>query len=170
VEYTAEREETMAEVTETQLPGVGVRYEFTTSDGQRVGVLSHRGGRREIFVYDRRDPDAASTLLQLSADDTRTLSELLGASQVTTGIAAAQQQIEGLAIDWLRIPPESRFVGTTIGDGAFRTRTGVSIVAIVHGDTTVPAPGPEYRFEAGDFAVAVGTPEGLGQLRNLLRE
>lgn len=160
----------MTEVTETQLPGVGVRYEFTTSDGQRVGVLSHRGGRREILAYDQRDPDAARTVLYLSADDTRTLSELLGASQVTAGIAAAQQQIEGLAIDWLRIPPGSSLVGSTIGDGAFRTRTGVSIVAIVHGDTTVPAPGPEYRFDAGDVAVAVGTPEGLGQLRDLLRE
>ena len=160
----------MAEVTETQLPGVGVRYEFTTSDGQRVGVLSHRGGRREILVYDRQDPDAASTLLHLSADDTRTLSELLGASQVTAGIAAAQQQIEGVAIDWLRITPKSRFADSTIGDGAFRTRTGVSIVAIVRGGTTVPAPGPEFHFAAGDVAVAVGTPEGLGQLRDLLRE
>lgn len=160
----------MAEVTETQLPGVGVRYEFTTSDGQRVGVLSHRGGRREILVYDRRDPDAASTLLHLSADDTRTMSELLGASQVTAGIAVAQQQVEGLEIDWLRIPAKSRLVGSSIGDGAFRTRTGVSIVAIIHGDTSVPAPGPEYRFDAGDVAVAVGTSEGLGQLRDLLWE
>jgi len=159
----------MAEVTETQLPGVGVRYEFTTADGQRVGVLSHRGGRREILVYDRRDPDAATGLLQLSAGDTQTLSELLGASQVAAGIAAAQQQIEGLAIDWLPLPPGSSFVGSTIGDGAFRTRTGVSIVAVVRGATSVPAPEPEFRFEAGDVAVAVGTPEGLAQLRDLFR-
>jgi TrkA domain protein len=159
----------MAEVTETQLPGVGVRYEFTTADGQRVGVLSHRGGRREILVYDRRDPDAATGLLQLSAEDTQTLSELLGASQVAVGIAAAQQQIEGLAIDWLRLPPGSAFVGSTIGDGAFRTRTGASIVAVVRGSTSVPAPEPEFRFEADDVAVAVGTPEGLAQLRDLFR-
>jgi TrkA domain protein len=159
----------MAEVTETQLPGVGVRYEFTTADGQRVGVLSHRGGRREILVYDRRDPDAATGLLQLSAEDTQTLSELLGASQVAVGIAAAQQQIEGLAIDWLRLPQGSAFVGSTIGDGAFRTRTGVSIVAVVRGHTSVPAPEPGFRFEAGDVAVAVGTPEGLAQLRDLFR-
>jgi TrkA domain protein len=160
----------MAKVTETQLPGVGVRYEFVTEEGDHVGVLSHRGGRREILVYDRRDPDAATGVLQLSAEDTRTLSELLGASQVTVGIREAQQPIEGLAIDWLRIGPGSSFVGSTIGDGEFRTRTGVSIVAVVRGGTTVPAPGPDLRFEAGDVAVAVGTPEGLGQLRELLRE
>ena len=34
--------------------------------------------------------------------------------------------------------------------------------------TTIPAPGPEHRFEAGDVVVAVGTPDGLAQLRTLL--
>ncbi len=159
----------MAKVTETQLPGVGVRYEFVTEEGDHVGVLSHRGGRREILVYDRRDPDAATGVLQLSPEDTRTLSELLGASQVTVGIAEAQQPIEGLALDWLKLGPGSPAVGSTIGDGEFRTRTGVSIVAVVRGGTTIPAPGPELQFEEGDVAVAVGTPVGLGQLRDLLR-
>lgn len=159
----------MAKVVETQLPGVGVRYEFTTSDGVRVGVLFHRSGRREILVYDRDDPDACRTVLHLSADDTRTLSELLGASQVTEVIGAVQQQVEGLAIDWVTVPQASGFTGSTIGDGRFRTRTGISIVAVVRGDTTIPAPGPEVTLQAGDVAVVVGTTEGLGQFRDLLR-
>jgi len=159
----------MPEVTETRLPGVGVLYEFTTADGERVGVLAHRGGRREILMYDRDDPDAASVVLHLSVDDTRTLAELLGTSQVTEAVAAVQREIEGLAIDWVRIASGSRYLGSTIGEGEFRTRTGVSIVAIVRGDTTIPAPGPDVEFAAGDVAVAVGTPEGLGQLRDLLR-
>lgn len=71
----------MTEVTETQLPGVGVRHEFTTVAGERVVVLSHRTGRRELAVYDRVDPDACTTALHLSPDDTRTLAELLGADR-----------------------------------------------------------------------------------------
>ncbi len=47
----------MADVTEVRLPRVGVRHEFTTAEGERIGVLSHRNGRREIVVYDRDDPD-----------------------------------------------------------------------------------------------------------------
>ena len=50
----------MAEIRETQLPGVGVRHEFTTDSGQALGVISHRGGRKEILIYDRDDPDACS--------------------------------------------------------------------------------------------------------------
>lgn len=158
----------MADVTETVLPGVGVRHEFTTEDGDRVGVLVHRGGRREVLLYDQRDPDAAAALV-LSSEDARTIAELLGASQVSAAVTAVQQQIEGLAIEWLEVHEGSPAVGTTIGDGMYRTRTGASIVAVIRGDTSVPAPAPEFAFEAGDVVVAVGTTDNLDELRSLLR-
>lgn len=157
----------MAEVRETLLPGVGVRHEFRTEDGEQVAVLTHRGGRREIAMYDRDDPDSCSAVIHMSSDDTRTLSEVLGTSQVSESVGAAAQQVEGLSIEWLTVEPTSSAAGTTIAEGQFRTRTGASVVAIVRGDTTIPAPGPEVRLEAGDVAVAVGTPNGLSELRRL---
>ena len=36
----------MAEVIETKLPGIGVRYDFRSASGTPVGVLVHRSGRR----------------------------------------------------------------------------------------------------------------------------
>jgi TrkA domain protein len=156
----------MSEVTETQLPGVGVRHEFTTSSHERLAVLSHRTGRREIAVYDRSDPDACTSVLHLSVDDTRTLAALLGGSPVSEAVAGVQR-LEGIAIDWIRLGAGKQ-AGRTIGEGRLRTRTGASIVAIVRGDVTVPAPGPETPLESGDVVVAVGTPDGLRQLRDLL--
>ena len=158
----------MPEVTETHLPGVGVRHDFTTSSGERVAVLVHRSGRRELLMYGRDDPDACTTTLQLSPEDTRTLAELLGATQVSEVLAGVQQRLEGVAIDWVSIPAGSPLAGTTIREGQFRTRTGVSIVAVIRGETTFPAPGPEFAFEAGDVAVAVGTPAGLSHFAQLL--
>jgi TrkA domain protein len=158
----------MTEVRETHLPGVGVRHEFDTESGDHVGVIVHRDGRREIVVYDSADPDACSSLVDLSADDTRTMSELLGASQVTEAVTAVQQNIEGLAIEWIQLDDDSTIAGTTITDGQYRTQTGTSIVAVIRGDQSVPAPDPEFRFIAGDVVVAVGTVEGLATLRSLL--
>lgn len=160
----------MPQVSETHLPGVGVRHDFTTSSGERVAVLVHRSGRRELLLYGRDDPDACVTALHLSSEDTRTLAELLGATQVSEALAAVQQRLEGVAIDWVRIPAGSPVASSTIREGQFRTRTGVSIVAVIRGDTTIPAPGPDFSFEAGDVAVAVGTPAGLAQFAELLRE
>ena len=159
----------MAEVTETQLPGVGIRYEFSTDEGARLGVLCHHGGRREVFVYDRRDPDQAQSVVQLSAGDSRTLSELLGATQISEELGAMQQRIEGVTLDWIEVGEQSVLAGRTIGEGELRTKTGASLVAVLRDGDTEPAPGPDFVLLPGDVAVAVGTPDGLQQLRHILR-
>jgi TrkA domain protein len=158
----------MAAVQETHLPGVGVRHEFDTETGERIGVIVHRDGRREIVVYDRNDPDACSTMVDLSVGDTRTMAELLGASQVTEAVSAVQQNIDGLAIEWIALTDSAPAIGSTIRDGEYRTQTGASIVAVIRGDQSVPAPDPEFDFRVGDTVVAVGTTEGLAALRTLL--
>lgn len=157
----------MAEVTETQLPGVGVRHEFSTGAGERVAVLSHRVGRREIAIYDRVDPDSCTTVLHLDPDDTRTLADLLGGGPLSEA-AAGVQRLAGVAIDWIPITASSPHAGSTIGDARLRTQTGSSVVAVIRGDETIPAPGPETVLVAADVVVAVGTPDGLRQLRDLL--
>ena len=159
----------MAEVTETQLPGVGVRYEFQTTDKDHVGVVHHHSGRREIVVYDRKDPDVARSVLELSADDSRTLSDLLGASQLTEAMAAVQQRIEGLTLEWVEVADGSSMAHRSIGEGQLRTRTGASVVAVIRGDTSEPAPNPDHVLEPGDVVVAVGTAHGLELLRQALR-
>ncbi|MGV3759133.1 MAG: cation:proton antiporter regulatory subunit [Actinomycetota bacterium] len=157
----------MPEVTETQLPGVGVRHEFTTCRGDRVSVLVFRTGRREVALYDRDDPDAAATVLHLDEDDARTLTDLLGGNPVTEAVAG-MQQIEGVVLDWIPVSASSPLAGQSIGDGQIRTRTGASVVAIVRSDTTIPAPEPTEHLRAGDTVVAVGTVDGLRAMRQLL--
>jgi TrkA domain protein len=158
----------MPEIDEILLLGVGVRHEFTTAAGDRLSVVTHRDGRREIARYDRDDPDACRTLLRLDGDDARAMAEVLGGNQVSETVLAVQQQIEGLAIEWITVPAAAKVVGTTIADGELRTRTGASIVAVLRDGTSIPAPGPEHAFAPGDVVVAVGTADGLTQLRDLL--
>ena len=157
----------MAEVNETRLPGVGVRYDFTTADGSRVGVLVHRSGRRELLIYGREDPDACRAVLRLGPDDTHTLVDLLGGSEVNKELAA-MQQLEGLTIDWLPIPATSPWVGRSLREAAVRSITGVSVVAVVRGEATIPAPEADFTLAADDIAVVVGPPEGIDQLVSLM--
>ena len=159
----------MSEIREVKLPGVGVRYEFETTEGKRIGVISHRTGLREIYVSRADDPDEFKRVLGLSPDDARTLAELLGATRVAQQLADLQQRIEGLVIDWLPVRSDSVYAGQTIGDARIRTRTGVSVVAIVRGEDAVPAPGPEETLQGGDYLVVVGTAQGVEQAVQLLR-
>jgi TrkA domain protein len=49
-----------------------------------------------------------------------------------------------------------------------RSRTGVSIVAVLRGEQAIPAPGPESGLEAGDYLVVVGTARGIEEVVELL--
>ena len=158
----------MSEVHETKLPGVGVRYEFETEDGRRVEVLCHRSGRREIYVASQDDPDEFDRVLELGQPDARTMAELLGASRVAEDLVELQQRIEGLVIDWLPVRADAKYAGRTIGDARIRTRTGVSVVALVQGDDAQPAPGPDAVLSPGSYLVVIGTARGIEQLVELL--
>jgi len=67
----------MPELEESALPGVGVRFELTTRSGKRIGIVSHRSGRREISVQDAEDPDTFRPVLALTQEEAQTFSEML---------------------------------------------------------------------------------------------
>ena len=158
----------MAKIVETHLPGVGVRYDFQTTTGERVGVIHHRGGRREFFVCGARDPDVVDVSVDLDDPEAHALAEILGVSPVIESLTRLQQSVEGLAIDWLQVGELTPYDEGTIGDARIRTRTGVSVVAVIRGDRHFPAPGPEFRIDAGDTLVVVGTPDGISAAREIL--
>jgi TrkA domain protein len=158
----------VTEIREVRLPGVGVRYEFTTEEGRYVGVVSHRAGRKELYIADPKDPDTFKRILGLSESDARTLAEMLGGSRIAEELTELQQRIEGLAIDWLPVREDSPYAGRTMGEARIRTRTGVSVVAVLRGDDAVPAPEPDLRVESGDFLVVVGTTRGIEDVVALL--
>jgi hypothetical protein len=47
----------MTRIDETRLPGIGLRHDFVTATGARIGVVTYRDGRRELVVYAQSDPD-----------------------------------------------------------------------------------------------------------------
>ena len=159
----------MADVIETKLPGIGVRYDFRTGAGTPVGVLVHRSGRRDLLVYSKKDSAATELTLGLDADDSRTLAELLGASRVSERLAAVQQEIEGLTIDWIRIEPGAEWAGMSLSAAGVHTITGVSVVAIVVTTGAIVAPGASDVLAPGATAVAIGTREGIELLGARLR-
>ena len=158
----------MVLVEETKLPGVGVRHDFQSKAGKRVGVVKHRDGRRELYVTRADDPDACAQSISLSGEEAEAVADLLGGSTITRRLERLPQDIEGLAMDWLPIPRTSPYAGRALGDTQLRTRTGASIVAIMRDSQAHPAPDPLFTLHAGDIAVVVGTPDGVLAASRLL--
>lgn len=160
----------MAIVEETALPGVGVRYEFLTEAGERVGMIVHRTGRRELLVYDRDDPDSCRAVLRLGDDDAHILVDLLGGSAVAERLdARLRQSLEGVTLEWVEIVAGSPAAGLTLAELGLRTATGASVVAVLRGDETVSSPPARFRFAVGDTAVLVGSPGAIDAGARALR-
>lgn len=158
----------MSTVNKTTLPGVGIRYDFETKTGVRIGVIAHHSGHYDFLVYDKLDPDTCANVLFLSVEDAHTLTELLGGSQVAESQQRMQQTIPGLIIDWVPVREGWMCAGRTIREIGVRAQTGVSIVAIIRDGETFASPDPDFRVQAGDTAVVVGTQEGIRKTFDLL--
>lgn len=149
------------EVFETPLPGLGVRYEFSTARGDRVGVVAHRDGRCDLVIFDTRDPDSCLGSIELNRTELVTLVELLGGTKITERLADLRHEVEGLSIEWITMPTLGGLTGATIGDGRIRTETGASVVAIIRNEASIPGPGPDFRFEAGDVVLVMGSAKSV---------
>jgi len=159
----------MPQIHETSLPGVGVRHEFETSSGERVGTITHRGGRRDLLLFDREDPDACARVVRLTEDDADALAEMLGGTRVTEEQARVQQDVGGVTIGWLPITNAWSCSGCPVGDTNLRKKTGVTIVAVVRQGETLHVPDPSFQLQPGDMAVVVGPPRAIANAQNLLQ-
>ncbi|MDE0654659.1 MAG: potassium transporter TrkA [bacterium] len=158
----------MRKVTETDLPGVGIRFDLQTDAGRCIGVVAHQTGRRDLVIYDERDIDRACESVELTEDEGHTLGELLGGSPVLEHLDDAVHQLEDIVISWITIDSQSALGGLTLAEAALRTRTGAGVVALVSESGSTPIPGGEERLEPGDTAVVVGVPSAVKAATRLL--
>ncbi|QRP48997.1 cation:proton antiporter regulatory subunit [Amycolatopsis sp. FDAARGOS 1241] len=154
----------------TPLPGIGVRKDFATRAGRRIGVVTQRDGKIELIVSKSDDPDACLASLPLSADEAGALANLLGAPQLVAQLTEEHRELPGIHTRQLPIAEDGLFDGRTLGDTAMRTRTGVSVVAVARAGQVHPSPAPDFTFTAGDLLVAVGTSDGLDAAAKILKQ
>ncbi|GAA1341094.1 cation:proton antiporter regulatory subunit [Saccharothrix algeriensis] len=156
------------DVNEVLLPGVGLRYEFTNADGARIGVIAHREGGFELVSYPPEDPDEGRPLLRLTREEADTVAEILGAPRIAERFADLSREVPGLVSDRVDVPEGSPHAGRPLGAMRARTRTGVSVVAIVRGDGVITSPTPAEIILPGDVLVVIGTAEGIGGVRRIV--
>ena len=53
------------DLSETRLPGIGVKYGFRTSEGGRLAIVLHNDGIREIYFFRHDHDEEASEVIRL---------------------------------------------------------------------------------------------------------
>lgn len=159
------------DVSETDLPGVGKRYEVPIEEGGVVVVVIHNSGRRELFYRETPDADAEE-ILDLTDPESRVIGSILEGSYfqpVRTDLAATAIG-EDVIIEWYTLEDDTPIVGETLGESAIREETGVTVIAIERDDDVVPSPEVDVTFRSGDIVICVGTREQQAALEALLGE
>lgn len=149
------------EVRESELPGVGKRYEATTTAGEKLVLVIHNDGRRELFRFGD-DPDRPRSVLALTDHEAHQIGALLAGTyfQPVAG-EAVLEVMQGLHLRWLPVVAGGSLDDRTIRDVEVRKRTGASVIAILRGGSSIPNPSPDERLAAGDTLLAIGTPEQI---------
>lgn len=154
----------MVDVRRVKLPGVGVLHTFVTDDGGKVGVITHRSGHSDLITFSDDDggSDTTKVSLRLDEDEAHTLAELLGGTRITESLSKLDA-IPGLTIDWFSVDVDDHIAGQKLGNLANRGVVGLTVVAVVRGESANPAPADDFRVFPGDTLVVAGSPEKVAK-------
>jgi CPA2 family monovalent cation:H+ antiporter-2 len=72
-----------------------------------------------------------------------------------------------LEITWVTLTKESPLVGKSIGEAAIRTKTGASIVGVIHGGVFLSNPKVDYCFKEGDLVAVVGNHQERNEFKKM---
>ncbi|WP_248895806.1 cation:proton antiporter regulatory subunit [Haloplanus halobius] len=155
-------------VRETDIPGVGRKFELDLSGDTTVTAVVHHDGRCELYRRDSADADGEK-ILDLSSDQANKLGSILeGAYFESVSTAELTVPLGDAIIEWVEVGRDATQAGKTLGETDLRQATGATVIAIQRGEETVPNPAAEFELAAGDLLVAVGTREEQQALRELL--
>ena len=159
----------MVDVRRVKLPGVGVLHTFVTDDGGKLGVITHRSGHSDLITFaDAEDGDARKVSLRLDEDEAHTLAELLGGTRITEvalGHGPDPRPEHRLVPGGLRTP--HRRPAARIADQ--QGPPGVTVVAVVRGESANPAPDGDFKVFPGDTLVVAGAPEKVAKAFQFFR-
>lgn len=151
-------------VYETEVPGVGRKFEFELGDGSRLVVLLHHDGRRELFVRERPEADS-ERVADLTGEQARQLGAVLsGAYFQPVEFSNASVPLGDAILEWVTVPEGSPVAGQTLADSNLRDATGASVIAVQRGPDTIANPDADTTLEASDVLVALGTREEHAEL------
>lgn len=157
------------DVKEHDLPGVGKKYAITTNEGDRMTVIIHNTGHREIYHF-KKGEDYPFHAVRLQDPEARKLGAILGGAYFQPPVAESMDMVlEQLSIEWLKVEPGSSLAGQTIEGAAIRQRTGASVIAIIREGRPFPNPQPGDRIEEGDTLMVVGDREQVALFASVCR-
>ncbi|GAB6929681.1 cation:proton antiporter regulatory subunit [Paenibacillus sp. JCM 10914] len=159
----------MSRIHETELPGIGKKFLIHTRLGDRLVVIIHNDGRREMYHFADDDLDEAISQITLEDDEARQIAAILGGmTYKPKALETIEVTLEDLIIEWLRVEPHFKSVEKSLAELKVRERTGATVLAIVKRNEQNINPGPTDVITAGSTLVLAGERKQIKQFKDLI--
>jgi TrkA domain protein len=162
----------MSTISEAYLPGVGRKFQIETLRGDRLIVIIHDDGVREIYHFDRKNLERPASVITLTDGEARQIAGIVGGlTYVPKALPKAEVVLDDLVLEWFTIEKGAAGVGKTIRDLQARTRTGASIVSLIEPDHVKRTnPEADTLLNEGATLILAGDRQNIAELKRLLTE
>ena len=161
----------MVNIKQTHLPGIGEKYQVVTNQGDKLVIVIHDDGNRELYHFVHDDPETSISMITLDDDEARQIAGIVGGMNYKPKeLETVDFNLDDLVIEWVKIESGCSCVGKTIGELAVRQNSGATIIAIIGADRKQKInPGPEDVFMDKSTVVVAGERSQVKALKQLLR-
>ncbi|RTG92220.1 potassium transporter TrkA [Thermus scotoductus] len=155
-------------VEEVVLPGVGRKFTITVQSGDRLVIVVHHSGKRELQYFEAGEEDEPSATLDLTDEEARELGAILaGVLFHPEAVGDTQSKLGAKVIEWIKVLPGSKLAGRKVRE--IPLPPGAHLLAVDRpGAPLIPNPGPEVVLEVGDTLVVAGSREAVEALKRSL--
>ncbi len=167
--YKSVEEELKMNIRESELPGIGYKFQIVTKGNEKMVIVIHDDGRREMYHFDSDHEESLSSI-SLRDSEARQIAAILGGMVYKPrALENVEMVFEGLAIEWFKVENAAPAIGKTIGDLEIRKTYSVTIIAVMKKNMKkLFNPGPETVIEEGDMLVVSGEREEIKKIINEL--
>lgn len=160
----------MPVIRETDLPGIGRKYQVETRSGDKLVIVVHDDGRRDLYHFRHDDPDESISMVTLDDAEARQVAGIIGGLLYKPrALESAEVTLDDLVIEWYRLSPQSPVVGKTIGELRVRQVTGATIIAVIDKDQAARVnPGPDQVLRGDSTLVVAGERHQVRALKQLI--
>ncbi|HBV97731.1 MAG: K(+)/H(+) antiporter subunit KhtT [Peptococcaceae bacterium BICA1-7] len=147
----------MSTFRESDLPGIGRKFQINSRSGDKLVIIVHDDGKREMHHFDYNDPDESISMVTLDDAEARRVGAILGGMvYMPKALESVDVAFDEMKIEWFKIEPGAKAIGKTIGELHIRKITGAMIIAVIKKDQKIINPGPDQFVYEGATLVVLG--------------
>lgn len=155
----------MSGIKECDLPGIGKKFTLELDSGDKLVVVIHLSGEREVFKF-TKDSDEPSSVTRLHDEEAHQIGAILTGTYFQPVMEDEQKlALINATMEWIKILEDSKLANKKIEELNIRKSTGVSITTIIRGETVIPNPRPSEIIKPHDTIIIIGNNE---QIKNFI--